>query len=174
YSVRVDLDPTEALLRLDMTANASILVATRENVLAVPTTAIQEPGQGGFAALRAQGGFGGQSGQGGQDGFSGQGGFAGQGGQGGFDRQALQRSFVLVLADGQVRPVPVTVGITAGDLTEVSGDLREGDQVAIVTTTSLQSITGDFPRGPGFFFNRGGSPGGGPPDGGPPPGGGPP
>ncbi len=169
YNVRVDLDPTEAPLRLDMTANASILVATRENVLAVPTTAIQEPGQGGFAALRAQDGFGGQSGQGGlsgqggQDGFGGQGGFDGQGGQGGFDRQALQRSFVLVLADGQVRPVPVTVGITAGDLTEVSGDLQEGDQVAIATTTSLQSITGDFPRGPGFFFGGGGPPGGGPP-----------
>ena len=175
YNVRVDLDPTEAPLRLDMTANASILVATRENVLAVPTTAIQEPGQGGFAALRAQGGFGGPSGQGGfggqggfsgqggQDGLGGQGGFGGQGGQGGFDRQALQRSFVLVLAAGQVRPVPVTVGITAGDLTEVSGDLQEGDQVAIVTTTSLQSITGDFPRGPGFFFGGGGPPGGGPP-----------
>ena len=36
---------------------------------------------------------------------------------------------MLVLVDGQPRPVPVTVGLTAGDLTEVSGDLKEGDEV---------------------------------------------
>jgi len=187
YNVRVDLDPTEAHLRLDMTANASILVATRENVLAVPAAAVQEPGQGSFAAFRAQGGFGGQSGQGG---FSGQGDFSGRGGQsdsggqdeqngstgqGGFDRQALRRSFVLVLADGQVRPVPVTVGITAGDLTEVSGDLQEGDQVVITTLTSSTANT-NFPGGfPGGGFFGGGRPdfGGGPPGGGAPPGGAP-
>ena len=144
YNVRVDLDPTEAALRLDMTANASILGETHENVLAVPTTAIR---------------------QGGQDGFGRQGATGGQGAQGG---QRIQGSFVLVMQNGQPRPVPVTVGMTVGDLTEVSGDLQEGDQVAIVTTTSLQSVTGDFPGGPGFFG------GGGPPDGGAPPGGGPP
>jgi HlyD family secretion protein len=172
YSVRVDLDPSEAPLRLDMTANASIQGEMRENVLAVPTTAIQEPGQG-LAALRAQGGFSGRGGLGNFGGQEGQGGFPGQGGQdepgdqggfpgqGGLGRQALQGSFVLVLADGQIRLVPVTVGITAGDLTEVSGDLQEGDQV-VITTLSSSTANTNFPGG-GFFI--GGPPGGG----GPPP-----
>ena len=136
YNVRVNLDPTDALLRLDMTANATIRGQTHENVLAVPASAIRQAGQGGF------------------------------GRQGG---QAIEGSFVLVLQDGRPRPVQVTVGMTSGDLTEVSGDLQEGDQVAIVTANSLQSVGGDFPRGPGFFFGGGGSP-----DGGAPPGGGPP
>jgi hypothetical protein len=70
-------------------------------------------------------------------------------------------SMVMVLEDGKPRPVPVTVGMTAGDLTEVSGDLLEGNQVLVVTTTTTTaSQFGDF--------------GGPPPDGGmggPPPGG---
>ena len=142
YNVRVDLDPIDAPVRLDMTANASILGETRENVLAVPTTAIQEPGQDGFAGLRGQGGFG------------------GQGGQGGFGGQGRQGSFVLVIENGQMRPVQVTVGLTAGDMTEVSGDLQEGAQVVVGFTTSAAG-------GAGFF---GGRPGGGPGFfGGPPP-----
>ncbi len=72
----------------------------------------------------------------------------------------LQGKYVLVLQNGQPHPVQVTVGMTAGDLTEVSGDLKEGDQVLVSTTTSSTSSTqnnsgDDFP-GP-------------PPDGGPPP-----
>ena len=66
---------------------------------------------------------------------------------------------VMVLENGKPRPVPVTVGMTAGDLTEVSGDLLEGNQVLVMTTTTTSTTT-DF---------------GGPPDGGmggPPPGGG--
>jgi HlyD family secretion protein len=159
YNVRVDLDPTEASLRLDMTANASIQGERRENVLAVPTTAIQAPGQG---ILAGQSGFGRPGGLGGQ---GDQGGFGGQEGQGAFDRQALQRSFVLVLAGGQIRPVPVTVGITAGDLAEVSGDLQEGDQVIITTitdSTANANFPGGFPGG-GFFIGRPPGGGGGPP-----------
>ena len=36
YLVRVDLDPTEATLRTDMTANARIVLDTHTDVLAVP------------------------------------------------------------------------------------------------------------------------------------------
>jgi hypothetical protein len=57
--------------------------------------------------------------------------------------------------------------MTAGDLTEVSGDLQAGDEVLIVTTTSTSNTTQDF--GP-----PDGGVGGPPPDGGlggPPPGG---
>jgi multidrug efflux pump subunit AcrA (membrane-fusion protein) len=67
----------------------------------------------------------------------------------------------LVIANGQPRRVQVTVGMTVGDLTEVSGDLHEGDQVVINTPSFAQSGAGFPGGGPGFF-------GGGPPDGGAP------
>ncbi len=132
YSVRVDLDPTDAPLKLDMTANASIIGEKAENVLAVPTKAIRT----GRAASQA----------------------AAQSGQ---TISTTASSMVMVLQDGNPRPVPVTVGMTAGDLTEVSGDLLEGNQVLVMTTTTTaDNQFGDF---------------GGPPDmggGGPPPDGG--
>jgi len=115
YNVRVNLDPTAVPVRLDMTANASILGERHENVLAVPATAIRTAGQGAFGG---QGGLAGRMGQGAPGGQSDQGGQTapgGQGAQGG--RQRLSGSFVLVLENGQPRPVPVTVGLAAGDLT---------------------------------------------------------
>jgi len=59
------------------------------------------------------------------------------------------------------------VGLATTDLTEVSGDLQEGDLVAIITATR-QSTTGagGFPGGGGF--GGGGFPGGGFPGGGRP------
>jgi HlyD family secretion protein len=156
YNVRVNLDPTEAAVRLDMTANANILGERHENVLAVPATAVRTMGQGGFGGQLGQGGF---TGRGAQSDQSGQTAPDGQGAQG--TRQRLTGSFVLVLVDGQPRPVPVTVGLTAGDLTEVSGDLQEGDEVLageLTLPTGTNGARGGFFGGP-----PGGMPGGGPP-----------
>jgi len=121
YSVRVNLDTTDAAqtaaLKLDMTANASIIGEQHENVLAVPTLAIRTmtaPAQSGTVTTTAT-------------------------------------SMVMVVQNGQPRPVPVTVGMTAGDLTEVTGDLQVGDQVVLKSTTTSTSNTQDL---------------GGPPDGG--------
>lgn len=126
YSVRVNLDTTDAALKLDMTANAAIIGEQHENVLAVPTTAIRTvtaPAQTNAVTTTSS-------------------------------------SMVMVVQNGQPRPVPVTVGMTAGDLTEVSGNLQVGDQVVLKSTTTSTSSTQDF--------------GGPPPDGGgaggPPPG----
>ena len=140
YTVRVDLDPTDAALKLDMTADASLIGEKHENVLAVPTTAIRTA-----PALNRSNVQSGQSGT------------------------ATTGSMVLVLQNGQPRPVPVTVGMTAGDLTEVSGNLQVGDQVVLKSTTSTtNSSNQDFGPPDG---GQGGPPpdGGGP--GGPPPGG---
>jgi hypothetical protein len=90
---------------------------------------------------------------------------------------ATASSMVMVLKDGQPRPVPVTVGMTTGDLTEVSGDLQAGDTVLVMTTTSTtNNNTQDFgpPDGAPLGGGAGGPPpdgGGGGPIGGPPPGG---
>jgi RND family efflux transporter MFP subunit len=48
YKVRVDLDPTEAALRTDMTANVRVVIDTHANVLAVPGGAIRQDTQGGY------------------------------------------------------------------------------------------------------------------------------
>jgi multidrug efflux pump subunit AcrA (membrane-fusion protein) len=162
YNVRVNLDPTAAAVRLDMTANANILGERHENVLAVPSTAVRTGGQGAFAGQMGQGGFAGRSGQGNQGGQNapqGQNGQGDQNAQG--NRQRLTGSFVLMMVNGQPRPVPVTVGLTAGDLTEVSGDLQEGDEVLageLTVPTGANSTPGGFFGGP-----PGGMPGGPPP-----------
>jgi HlyD family secretion protein len=146
YSVRVNLDPTDAAsktaLKLDMTANASLIGEKAENVLAVPTTAIR--------AGRAMNRGNAQSGE---------------------TATNAASNMVMVLKDGQPRPVEVTLGMTAGDLTEVSGDLQAGDEVLIMTTTSTNNTQQDFGPPDG---GMGGPPpdgGGGGPMGGPPPGG---
>jgi HlyD family secretion protein len=46
YLVRIDLDPTEAALRSDMTANVQVVLDAHTDVLAVPGTAIRSDGQG--------------------------------------------------------------------------------------------------------------------------------
>jgi HlyD family secretion protein len=141
YSVRVNLDPTDAALKLDMTANASLIGERHENVLAVPTKAIRSGRAANQAAM--------QTGQ--------------------TLTTTTTSNMVLVLQDGRPRPVPVTVGMTADDLTEVSGDLQEGNQVLVVTTTST-TTTQDF-GGPPDGGMGGPPPGGGGGMGGPPPGG---
>jgi HlyD family secretion protein len=159
YNVRVNLDPTDTALKLDMTANASLIGEKHEDVLAVPTTAIHTANSGQTPLT-------GQTRQISNTVQSGQTVTNTQSGQTG--PQRIQGSFVLVLENGQPRPVQVTVGMTAGDLTEVSGDLKEGDQVLVSTTTSsannnTQDLFGGVPSDGGA--------GGPPPDGGggPPP-----
>lgn len=180
YKVRVNLNPTDTPVLIDMTANASILGERHENVLAVPSTAVRTGGFGAFGGQTGQNGQTGQLGQRGQNGTqtgqtTGQGGQqapagqqtngqTGSNGQGNANRQRIQGSFVLVISNGQIRPVQVTTGLTAGDLTEVSGDLQEGEEVLAgeLTGTNGTRQNGAFFGGPGGGF-------GGPGAGGPPP-----
>lgn len=46
YKVRVELEPTEAALRADMTANVSVIIDTHADVLAVPGAAIRSDAAG--------------------------------------------------------------------------------------------------------------------------------
>jgi HlyD family secretion protein len=157
--VRVNLDPTEAPLLLDMTADASLVGEKHENVLAVPTKAIHTAGTGQSRSVS-------QTSQISNTVQSGQVITNTQAGP-----QRMSGSFVLVVENGQPHPVQVTVGMTAGDLTEVSGDLKEGDQVLVTTTTSTTKSNTDQP---GDFGPPDGGMGGPPPGGGaggPPPGG---
>jgi HlyD family secretion protein len=98
YVARVDLDPTEAALRIDMTANARVILDTHADVLAVPGGALRTDGAAYYVNVAG--------------------------------------------TDGEAQRVDVITGYTDGDLTEVSGDLEEGQQVYIgepATTTQQQS-----------------------------------
>ena len=50
----------------------------------------------------------------------------------------LERTFVVRIKDGKADWVDVKPGVTTGGLTEVFGDLREGDQVAVRGTDELR------------------------------------
>ncbi len=138
YGVRVNLDASTAALKLDMTANASLVGEKAENVLVVPTTAIRTARTQSTSTTQTTAA-----------------------------PAAMSGNFVLVLTDGQPRPVPVTLGMTANDYTEISGDVAEGDLVVINTSTSSSSDSQEIMGPPD------GGLGGPPPDGGaggPPPG----
>lgn len=138
YGVRVNLAATTAALKLDMTANASIIGEKAENVLVVPTTAIRTARTQSTSSTQTTAA-----------------------------PAAMAGNFVLVLKDGQPRPVPVTLGMSANDYTEISGDIQEGDLVVINTSTSSSSSNQEMMGLPD------GGMGGPPPDGGaggPPPG----
>jgi RND family efflux transporter MFP subunit len=100
YKVRVDLDPTTAALRSDMTANVQMILDTHTDVLAVPGTAIRSDSAGGYYVN-------------------------------------------VVGTDDTVQRVPVTTGYTDGSLTEISGEVQEGQTVYLneptTTTTATQS-----------------------------------
>ncbi len=64
------------------------------------------------------------------------------------------------MKNGQPQPVPVTEGLTVGDLTEISGDIQEGDQVMVITATRPTGGNAGGPPG-GFGGGFGGGPGGG-------------
>jgi hypothetical protein len=141
-----------------MTANASIIEAVHDNVLAVPTTAIRTGGFGG------QGGLAGQRNQGGQGGANAQGGQTVTNTQSAPSGQRITGPTVLVMKNGQPQPVAVTEGLTMGELTEISGDIQEGDQVVVITATrTTGGAAGGFQGGPPGGFGGGFGGAGGPP-----------
>ncbi len=91
FNVRIDLDPTDAPLKLDMTTSARIIGESHADVLVVPINAVRS--------------------------------------------DAGSPPYVIVIdAQKNQRTVPVTVGLTQGKVTEVSGDLQVGDQVLVNAT----------------------------------------
>jgi HlyD family secretion protein len=135
YDVVITVDNEDLKLKPGMTANVSIIVANKSGVLKIPNAALRfrpsdkdlgksagappvkegAPPQGSANAGRAQGRSG-----------------AGQGGpsSGG---PAGQRSYALwILEQGQPKRVPVTMGISDGMFTEITGgDLKEGQEVIV-------------------------------------------
>lgn len=191
YSAVIDVTNADLKLRPGMTANITVPVARRDDVMTVPNAALrfkptnisdeeirqkldarrqqrdaqrqgaeEQPATGGQSNANAQGqeqpaaqgqeqhqgnanqqgggggrrqrGEGGQGGQAGQGGQGGQGSQAGQGGQGGQSGQRRQGQMVWVLTGNKtIEPRFVRAGLTNGRITEIMGDIHEGDTVVI-------------------------------------------
>ena len=182
YNVVIDVDNPEQKLKPGMTANLTITIDERNNVLKVPNAALrfvptdasgQRIGRGGDSA----GNGGGQRRQGGQ-----QQGAAGQSGQGGGQQAGAQpdgaqrnfappsapvlegqtRSIWVLGQDGKLQFRRIKVGLTDGASTEVlEGNLTEGELVVIgQTLTSANKPQSSQTPAPGFGGQRG-VPGGG-------------
>ncbi|HEY6659959.1 MAG TPA: efflux RND transporter periplasmic adaptor subunit [Pyrinomonadaceae bacterium] len=163
YNVVIDVDNPEQKLKPGMTANLTITIDERNNVLKVPNSALRFTPQD---ASRQRTGAGAGTGGQGQGQGQGQGRRRQQGdnstpGDGGENRFAPASAPVL---PGQIRVVwvlgqngkperrRITVGLSDGSSTEVvDGDLREGDMVITgQTLSSTNASSNTQSRPPGF------------------------
>ena len=134
YAALLSVDNNTGELRPGMTATADIVTAQRTNVLTVPTAALRfRPGSGGGGGAGASGGSSG-------GGLAGalvprgrrRGGGGGGGGSGGAASLAPGTRATVYIEDasGDPQPVRVTLGVTNGTQTEVTGgDLTPGAEV---------------------------------------------
>ena len=172
YNVVIDVDNPEQKLKPGMTANLTITIDERNNVLKVPNSALRfTPQDGQRTGAGGQGGQG--QGQGQRRRQQQQGDNAAGGGNSGENRFAPASAPVL---PGQIRVVwvlgqnnklerrRITVGLSDGSATEVvDGDLREGDMVITGQQISGANRTANTQSTPPGFGNapRGAGGGGG-------------
>ncbi|MBZ5555125.1 MAG: efflux RND transporter periplasmic adaptor subunit [Acidobacteriia bacterium] len=183
YTAVILVENPEMKLKPGMTANVTIQVASRENVLKVPNAAVRfippqteeekkaaagtvRPTQGGGQQAGGQQG-GGQQGGGQQQGASqrsrgqgqGAGGGGGMGRFGGGRMSAEQKVWMIDSKTKKLRPVTVKLGITDGIFTElVEGPLQEGDRVVVAQQVSGTARAGQQrpPGAPGSNPRPGG------------------
>jgi len=133
YAVIIQASNPDLLLKPGMTANVTVLVDEREDVLKVPAGALRfrpvmqeetaSPGEGHAASSGPPGSRPSRPNSGGAPGQS---------------AQKADRTAVWILnQQGELEPVPVKTGISDGSSVEiVAGDLKEGDVVIIGTGNS--------------------------------------
>ncbi len=127
YNVRIRVDNPDFILLPGMTAYVSIGVQKRDDVLLVPNAALRfkpsdpdkkpENAQKPASTANAPAGMGGDAAK-------------GPGGPGKGKKRDSQGGTVYVLADGEIKPVAVQIGITDNRNTEIiGGELKAGDRV---------------------------------------------
>ena len=168
YNVVIDVDNPEQKLKPGMTANLTITIDERNNVLKVPNSALRFTPQDANRQRTGAGNGGGQGGQGQQGQWQGrrqqQGDNAGGGnasdGQNRFAPTSApvlpgQVRIVWVLGqDGKPERRRITVGLSDGSATEVvDGDLKEGDMVITGQQISGTNRTANTQSTPPGFGN---------------------
>ena len=126
YDTVIGVDNAELKLKPGMTANVSILVAHRDNVLQLKNAALRYRPAGATPppAKAASGGTGGGSGRGG----------------GNRERRSGERT-VYVLSGSAPKPVQIKTGISDGIVTEVVEGLKEGDKVVTAEMNAAASAS---------------------------------
>ncbi len=135
YDTVIGVNNAELKLKPGMTANVSIIVAHKDNVLQIKNAALRyRPADATPAGPKASSQAGG-------------GRWQGKGHQGG--AHEVERT-VYVLQHGSPRPVQIKTGISDGIVTEVVEGLKEGDEVvtAELTSTSEKTSRPANPFGP--------------------------
>jgi HlyD family secretion protein len=166
YNVVINVENPEQKLKPGMTANLTITIDERNNVLKVPNSALRFTPQDTNRQRTSGAGAGQGQGQGqGRRRQQQQADGAQSSGDGGENRFAPasapvlpgQRRVVWVLGqDGKPERRRITVGLSDGSATEVvDGDLKEGDMVITgQTVTGANSSTANTQRPPGFGGNN--------------------
>ena len=135
YDTVIGVDNKDLKLKPGMTANVSIIIAHKDNVLQLKNAALRFRPPG--AAAEARPAF--ASDGGGPPRSSGGGQRAGSGSPAGRPGGAHQRSperTVYVLSYGRPKAVQIKTGISDGIVTEVTEGLKEGDRVITAEITS--------------------------------------
>lgn len=118
YNVVIGVDNKDLRLKPGMTANVSIVVAKKDDVLTVPNAAIR------FTPPKAERGAGKPAG--------GESGAPSARLAGGKGRGPAEKKVWRIGTSGDPEPAPIQPGISDGNVTEVAaGDFKEGDQVII-------------------------------------------
>jgi HlyD family secretion protein len=140
YDTVIGVGNAELKLKPGMTANVSIVVAYRDNVLQIKNAALRyrPPDATPIETRRTSASRGGRP---------------GIGGHGGSGQEGRAERTVYVLPDGGSRPqqVQIKTGISDGIMTEVVEGLKEGDRVVTAELTS----TAAAPSPPGNPFGGG-------------------
>ena len=135
YDTVIEVNNADLKLKPGMTANISIMVAHKDNVLQLKNTALRYRPLGAVAAEERS--ISSQSGA--SQGGSRPPGAMKQGGAG--REQRTSERTVYVLAGGRPKPVQIKTGISDGIVTEVAEGLKEDDRVVTAEMTSAAATS---------------------------------
>jgi HlyD family secretion protein len=134
YDTVIGVSNPDLKLKPGMTANVSILIAQRENVLQIKNAALRyRPADATPTESKAPGGSGGSRPGGSRPGGPRQG--------GGRERQTERTVYILQNGAGRPKPVQIKTGISDGIVTEVLEGLKEGDRAVTAEMTSANTAT---------------------------------
>jgi HlyD family secretion protein len=127
YDTVIGVNNPDLKLKPGMTANVSVIVAHKDNVLQIKNAALRyRPADAGSAETRGA--------RGGSDGSKPRASGSGQRGAG--REHGISERTVYVLSGGRPQPVQIKTGISDGIVTEIMEGLKEGDRVITAELTS--------------------------------------